>query len=80
MAVTNADLMRQLAANHEAVEQRLDRLEAKVDRTNGRVTTLELWRARADGFRAAFAWGPAALAATVGGVGAGIILVWVSSS
>jgi len=68
MAVTNADLMRAIAQNHEEYTERLDRLEAKVDKTNGRVTALELIQAKASGMREAFAWWQPAVAAAVGAV------------
>lgn len=45
---------------NEEIGRALVRIEAKVDKTNGRVTTMEMWRARIQG-----AWFVATLAGPV---------------
>ena len=40
------------------VSQTLERIERKVDETNGRVRSLELWKARMEGAKWAVGWIP----------------------
>ena len=49
-------LERNLNQRLDSQDQTLTRIEGKVDKTNGRVTALELGRAHAAGFRSAFHW------------------------
>lgn len=49
----------------------LTRIEEHAEKTNGRVTTLELWKARMDGAKWALSWVPGlVIAVTAGATGA----------
>ena len=49
------------------VHRTLQRIEAKIDETNGRVRMLELWRARVAGATAAMNWVPPIVTAVISG-------------
>jgi len=64
----NSRLDRQDSAQQDFKDETrraLGRIEAKVDKTNGRVTVLERARERAQGVMFAFSWLPPTLAAVV---------------
>lgn len=51
-------------------DEKLDKIHEQAVKTNGRVTGLELWRARVEGAKQAYGWVPAgsiAIAAAVAG-------------
>lgn len=50
----------------DSTEARLDRIEEQTTATNGRVRTIEIWKARWDGTKEAFHWVPTLLAGLVG--------------
>ena len=58
-------LERNLDRRLTAQDQALIRIEGKVDKTNGRVTTLEKARERAQGVMFAFSWLPPVIASAV---------------
>lgn len=46
-------------------KRQLDRIEGQIEATNGRVRTIELWRARMEGANWALSWLPPTLSALV---------------
>ncbi len=66
MTPGEAVILTQLSAHKE----QLDRIEEQATKTNGRVTTLELWRARMQGSAKVLAWGGPILS----GMAVGVVL------
>ena len=63
-----ARMVAQIVWRLDAIERRLGELGDQVARTNGRVSTLELWRARLEGAHAAADWVRPALSGVVAAV------------
>lgn len=63
-------LRQEMRENHQAEKEAIAEVKDLAQATNGRVRTLELWRARVQGTTAAFSWvipvGSAALGSVIG--------------
>ena len=55
-------------------DQKLDSIERHVKATNGRVMSLELWRARIEGVRAGVSWVSVALGSVLTGTVTGVLV------
>jgi hypothetical protein len=64
MTPGEAVIIERLAAHKE----QLDRIEVQATKTNGRVTTLELWRARMQGSVKVITWAGPVVSGTVVGL------------
>lgn len=60
----------------KVITERLDRIERHLERLNGDVTDIKLWRARAEGALSTIKWLPAALIA-VGASACGVMIGFV---
>lgn len=54
-------------------EEKLGCIQDHVEKTNGRVSKLELWRARKEGASAALSWIPSGLVAIAVGITVGVV-------
>lgn len=60
-----SDQAQAILARLDAQAELLERIDRQVQKTNGRVTKLELWQARTEGARAVFSWVSPAVAGIV---------------
>lgn len=67
-------MVAQIVWRLDAIERRLGELGDQVARTNGRVSTLELWRARLEGVHAAVDWVRPAVAGVVAAVASAVLV------
>lgn len=73
----NAALLAQIAAVREhqhRQDRKLDSIEKHVKETNGRVMSLELWRARIEGVRAGVSWVSVAFGSVLTGTVTGVLV------
>jgi hypothetical protein len=73
LAAAVADVKAEVAAARLELRQELAQVKEHTARTNGRVSALELWKARAEGVRAVLGHGSTILATLLGGSVVGII-------
>lgn len=64
---------REILRRLDEQDDKLDEIRVEVKATNGRVRSLELWKARWDGARAAVSWVPTLFVALLSGAAAAVL-------
>jgi hypothetical protein len=70
MEASDAQLILHRLEDHS---QQLDRIEAEAKKTNGRITRIELWKARMEGANWALSWVPSLGVGIAVGIAVGLL-------